>query len=48
MLPDMMVRTCAVMCSAGQSHQATASRRATSASLKRERMSEAGFPPTMP
>jgi macrolide transport system ATP-binding/permease protein len=28
--PDMMVRTCSVMCSAGQSHQAMSSSRATS------------------
>ena len=32
MLPDMIVRTCSVMCSAGQSHQATASSRAMSSS----------------
>lgn len=32
MLPDMIVRTCSVMCSAGQSHQATASSRAMSCS----------------
>lgn len=33
MLPDMIVRTCSVMCWSGQSHQATASRRSMSASL---------------
>ncbi|RPK76202.1 hypothetical protein EES45_23425 [Streptomyces sp. ADI97-07] len=32
MPPDMIVRTCSVMCPAGQSHQATASSRAMSAS----------------
>ncbi len=47
-LPDMIVRTCSVMCWSGQSHQARSSRRAMSASLWRRRISLAGLPPTMP
>ncbi len=47
-LPDMIVRTCSVMCSSGQSHQASANKRSTSASSYRRRMSLAGLPPTMP
>ncbi|CAM5565667.1 hypothetical protein STANM309S_02694 [Streptomyces tanashiensis] len=48
MLPDMIVRTCSVMCSTGQSHQATARSRATSSSSYRVRMRRAGLPPTIP
>ncbi|WP_216896062.1 hypothetical protein [Nocardia alni] len=45
----MIVRTWSVMCSAGQSHQVTATNRAMPSSLQRVRMSRAGLlPPTMP
>ncbi|WP_328998106.1 hypothetical protein OHA18_27050 [Kribbella sp. NBC_00709] len=44
----MIVRRCSVICSSGQSHQAMASSRSTSASLWRRRMTCAGLPPTMP
>ncbi|OKJ65251.1 hypothetical protein AMK27_05470 [Streptomyces sp. CB02009] len=46
--PDMIVRTCVVMSSTGQSHHATARSRATSPASYRVRMSRAGLPPTMP